>query len=154
MLAVSILISVSVLSWVVVVPSSLSLNSLWLGPPLDHRPFHQPLQCLGLRCQDIKFFSCEKGLLVWHACWESDQVILFVIPHAFEVTHNLLFLLSIITAGGYLSCNHLLMYIVIELPHELVEHCKCPSQTPENAPSATVIQCDHQIQTREGNAAS
>ena len=33
------------------------------------------------------------------------------------------------------------------------EPCKCPSQTAENAPPATTIQCDHQIQTREGNAA-
>ena len=33
------------------------------------------------------------------------------------------------------------------------EPCKCPSQTAENAPPVTAIQCDHQIQTREGNAA-
>ena len=33
------------------------------------------------------------------------------------------------------------------------EPCKCPSQTAENAPPATAIRCDHQIQTREGNAA-
>ena len=33
------------------------------------------------------------------------------------------------------------------------EPCKCPSQTSAYAPSTPVIQCDHQIQTREGNAA-
>ena len=33
------------------------------------------------------------------------------------------------------------------------EPCKCPSQTAANAPPVTAIQCDHQIQTREGNAA-
>ena len=33
------------------------------------------------------------------------------------------------------------------------EPCECPSQTPANAPPATAIRCDHQIQTREGNAA-
>ena len=35
----------------------------------------------------------------------------------------------------------------------LEEHCKCPAQAPVYAPSATAIQCDHQIQTREGDAA-
>ena len=29
---------------------------------------------------------------------------------------------------------------------------KCPSQTAEDAPPVTAIRCDHQIQTREGNA--
>ena len=33
------------------------------------------------------------------------------------------------------------------------EPCKCPSQTPANAPSATAIWCGHQVLTREGNAA-
>ena len=33
------------------------------------------------------------------------------------------------------------------------EPCECPSQTAANAPPVTAIQCDHQIQTREGNAA-
>ena len=40
----------------------------------------------------------------------------------------------------------------LEMIHQK-EPCKCPSQTPANAPSATVIQCDHQVPTREGNAA-
>ena len=33
------------------------------------------------------------------------------------------------------------------------EPYKCPSQAPANPPSATVIWCDHQVPTREGNAA-
>ena len=33
------------------------------------------------------------------------------------------------------------------------EPSKCSTQAPANAPSATVIQCDHQVPTREGNAA-
>ena len=33
------------------------------------------------------------------------------------------------------------------------EPCKCPSQTAEDAPPVTAIRCDHQIQTRERNAA-
>ena len=33
------------------------------------------------------------------------------------------------------------------------EPCRYPTQAPEDLSSATAIQCDHQIQTREGHAA-